>query len=132
MPISFVIDEDVPQRIGAYLSERGHQVVRADALVGHEGAPDHVVAALADDIGAIVLTWNKKDYKKIIKRGQQKGGSKLLSAGLISFHRVKETVGLTRLKQVIDTIEFEYGWQQNQKDSRLIATIAMQWFKFER
>lgn len=128
-----LIDEDVPDEVATFLIERGHEVVyvRDQAL----GEDDPVVAKLANEMDATVVTFNTRDWRRLIsKRPQEPEGRGVTNvqpfprAGRISF-RFHQLRGLQRLEQVIESIEFEYQRAQGLRDKRLIIEIDLDYFR---
>lgn len=78
------------------------------------------------------MTWNRSHFKRFINRSETKGSQKLRKAGLITFYRLPEPMGLSRIKQAIDLIEAEANHVAKNKDTRLILVISKDWFRFER
>jgi hypothetical protein len=66
-----LIDEDVPESVAQYLRERGHIIhyVRELSLAG---SPDPIVAAAGDRLGAVIVTWNTRDFRKLASRVPQR------------------------------------------------------------
>jgi len=65
MPL--LIDENVPESVTDFLRERGHRVDHVRDLY-LAATPDPIIAAVADRMGAIVVTWNHRDFKKLAAR----------------------------------------------------------------
>lgn len=63
----FLVDEDVPQEAVEYLRQRGHTVLLSRDLLA-PATPDEVVAKLADDEAAILVTCNAKDFKALLAK----------------------------------------------------------------
>jgi len=116
-----LIDEDVPNAITDFLRDRGHDVVRVlDVLT--PGTPDHAIAAYAEQDARIVITFNLRDYNRLIRRGV--AGRK---AGLIGFIHCHHVEGLRRVQDFIVAIEHEHahmGARAEGEDKRLIVQIS--------
>jgi len=101
----FLIDECVPKSISDFLKKTPHDVsLVKDVLL--EGTPDQVVAKIAEEQQAIIVTWNVKDFKRETKR---------FKFGMLSF-RCPEPTGLALLEQDFELIHFELG--RAEKDGR--------------
>src|SRR5687768_11733006 len=95
--ILLLIDENVPESVTIYLRERGHDVRHVRDLSLAE-TPDPIIAAAADKLGAIVVTWNHRDFKKLVARAPKEGQAVLRRAGRINF-RCDEAKGRYRVAQ---------------------------------
>ena len=127
----FITDEMVPREIETFLKERGHEVISSrDACL--PGADDEVVAAVGDREEAILITWNRKHFKKITDRRPPGGHARHRKLGMISFQKVPEPQGISRIRQAIELIESEFAILKSYDDKRLFVTIAKNWLKFER
>jgi predicted nuclease of predicted toxin-antitoxin system len=99
--VLFLVDENVPESIAEFLRVRGHRVLSArDELAS--GAPDPVIMASADAVGAVVVTWNRKHFKRLA------GGAarRYERAGLLCFS-CREPDGRSRLEEEIEMIELQ-------------------------
>jgi predicted nuclease of predicted toxin-antitoxin system len=117
-----LIDENVPASVSDFLSERGHQVqyVRDHFL---PGTADPIVAAGGDRMGAIIVTWDQRDFRRLASRVPEGGKAAFRRLGRISF-RCPESKGRMRIKQVIEAIEAEYERAQRRADQRLLVEIT--------
>jgi hypothetical protein len=102
--IRFLVDEDAPVSVSEFLAERGHEVQHVTRIAAQRGTPDHVLAAMGNQQGAVLVTWNYRDFKKITNR-KAKGAQKLRKLHVISFKKAPHSWGRTRLEQLIDLIE---------------------------
>jgi predicted nuclease of predicted toxin-antitoxin system len=59
--VRLLIDEDVPQSVVDFLQERGHEAILVREIL-LPGAADPVIAAIGDELEAIIVTWNQKDF----------------------------------------------------------------------
>jgi predicted nuclease of predicted toxin-antitoxin system len=128
--ILFLIDENVPESVTEFLRQRGHDVRHVRDLALTE-TPDPIIAAAADKLGAVVVTWNHRDFKKLLSRVPQAGQPVMRRAGRINF-RCNESQGRYRVEQVIDVIEFEYELAQRRPDKRLLIEVLKDSFRFIR
>jgi predicted nuclease of predicted toxin-antitoxin system len=120
MPL--LIDENVPESVTDFLRRRGHHVRHVRDLF-LPGTPDPVIAAAGDREGAIVVTWNHRDFKKLAARVPQGGAAALRRLGRINF-RCDESKGLLRVEQTIDILEAEYMRAQGRRDQRTIIEVT--------
>ena len=125
-----LVDENVPDSITTFLRQRGHDVhlVRDSGL---KGEPDTYVARAANEIGAIVITFNHRHFAQLIARKAQAGKIRFPNCGRISF-RCDEAQGLERLREFMEDIEREYVVAQSRPDKRVILSISANWFSIER
>lgn len=103
-----------------FLEERGHEVIRAKSKLP-EGTEDPVVAKVANDMDAILLT-DDADFRTIIKRrpdGQRARFRKLSRVHLA----VKHSQALNRLAASITLIESEYELAKTRPDKRMIIDV---------
>jgi hypothetical protein len=114
-----VTDEMVPDSIGEFLAARRHKVLRVREHL-KLGTPDDGVARFANQSDAIILTWNVRDFARLLNRKLHRQFPK---AGLISFN-CEEADGRTRLEQFIVVIEAEFAHLQTRPDKRLFVDIA--------
>ena len=125
-----LIDEDVPQSVADLFVERGHEVILVrDILL--PGTPDPVIAAMGDEMEAIVVTWNQKDFRRLASRTPRGTRQMFRRLGRISF-RCNQARGRARLAQVIESIEFEYVQSTRLSDSRLLMEIGDNFFRVLR
>lgn len=120
MPL--LIDENVPESVTEFLRERGHRVDHVRDLY-LAATPDPIIAAVADRMGSIVVTWNHRDFKKLAARVPKGGQAALRRLGRINF-RCAESLGRQRAEQVIEILEAEYERAQNRRDKRLLVEVT--------
>ncbi len=103
-----------------FLEDRGHEVLRARDKVP-EGTQDPIVAKVAQDLSAVLLT-DDSDFKTIASRRQdgQKARFRKLSRVLLGCEHSKV---VNRLEATISLIEFEYELAQNKHDKRIILDV---------
>lgn len=125
-----LIDEDVPQSVADFFRDRGHEVILVrDVLL--PGTPDAAIAAIGDEIEAIVVTWNHRDFQRLASRVPMGARQRFRRLGRISF-RCRQSRGRVRVGQVIESIEFEYEQSMKQRDTRLIMEIGDNYFRVLR
>lgn len=125
-----LIDENVPESVTRLLKDRGHDVRLVRELLP-AGTPDPVIAVVGNDLGAIVVTWNHKDFKKLVARVPRATQASLRKLGRINF-RCHEARGRQRLEEMIEWVEFEYAQVQKKKDKRLMVEIGETYFRVIR
>ncbi|MEA2641644.1 MAG: hypothetical protein QOF51_3038 [Chloroflexota bacterium] len=131
-PVRMLIlaDENVPDSVAEFFRERGHEVhLVRELFLG--GTPDPVIARIGDEMGAIIVTWNHKDFKHLAARIPSGEAARLRNLGRISF-RCNEAHGRRRAEELIDLIEFEYAQVQQRHDRRLMIEILESVFRVIR
>ena len=117
----FLADECVAESVSTFLEKRGHEVIRAKQRMA-EGTPDPIVAKVAEDLSAILLT-DDSDFNSIVARRQN--GSKIRFRKLSKVQiGCKHSRALERVAATISLIEFEYELAQSRLDKRIIITIG--------
>jgi hypothetical protein len=122
--MQLLIDEDVPAAVAELLGQRGHDIVRVvDVLV--PGTPDPAVAQYANLHERIVVTFNLRDYNRLIRRAPHPGHDKHPGAGLIGF-QCPHPQGRERLAAHAENIEHEHQVlnRERRADRRLIVQIT--------
>jgi predicted nuclease of predicted toxin-antitoxin system len=97
-----LVDENVPTSVTEYLRERGHEI----HLVSERfpaGTQDPVIAAAATRMGAVVVTWNHKDFSALAV-GKGAKNTRFPNLSIISF-KCKEVDGRARLEAQIEMVE---------------------------
>ncbi|CAN5586667.1 hypothetical protein BH23CHL2_BH23CHL2_11180 [soil metagenome] len=126
--IRFLIDENAPRSIGAYLESRGHEVF----YVGEhftKSTPDRVLLAAAMAEGLVVVTFDK-DFRQLVKQlpvGTR--GPFRRQAGRISL-RITETKALSRIQDLVDVIELNYQLATS-RQQRFIIQISETSYKID-
>lgn len=124
-----LIDRNVPEDVAALFVERGHRVAYSRTLRG-PGAPDEVIATRADDLAAVVVTWDK-DFSRLIARAAIGERQRFRFAGRISFINCRYVIGRRRVERYVEVIELEWARAQERRDKRLIVTIRPHQCVFE-
>lgn len=124
-PINFFTDEDVPRGIGEYLKERGHNVIRLQDKLA-KGTPDPIVAATARESGLVLVTFNYRDFEKLLRQNDviYIAGRKPTKKHLKTMHRVDfgcaQHVGRAAIEKYIDVIEYELSKADMTVDHRIM------------
>lgn len=126
-----ITDADVAASVVAFLRERGHDVQESRDILLPD-SPDPLIAKTASAQNAVVVTWNRRDFLALAKRraGPQQ---RYTYAGmhLITFDGLTHIEGLSRLRDVIEEIEFMYGARVERRGQRLIAIVGQTYLKYE-
>lgn len=128
-PRRLIIDENVPDSVARFLSERGHDVQLVRERFG-QMTPDEFISWIADIEGAIVVTADR-DFRRIVSRVPRGAQTRFKKLGRISL-RCRESRALSRVQLFIDEIEREFERSQAAKDSRVIVEITETTFVFVR
>lgn len=126
----FLADENVPTSVVDYIRLKGHEVDRVVDVLPM-GSDDALVAAQAHATKAVVLTWNRTDFQKLIARRAPQSPNRLRDAGLVCF-TCTEKSGYARMVAVLDVIEAEHVRAQGMKDSRVIVEVSGEYVKIMR
>jgi predicted nuclease of predicted toxin-antitoxin system len=118
----FLIDEDVPASVGAFLRERHHEVLFVAELFG-KSTQDPIIVAGGDMIEAIVITHNRKDFDALVKKVPEGGRRHFRRLGLICL-TCKQTRARQRVEECINLLEFQYQEIQRRGRGRLLADIS--------
>lgn len=122
MRMLLLIDENVPNSVVEFLRQRGHDTRHVRDLFPN-GTPDPIIATLGDELGAIVVTWNHKDFKRLASTVPDGNRQRFRRLGRISF-RCRESRGRQRVEDLIEWIEFEYAQVQSRRDRRVMIEIS--------
>jgi predicted nuclease of predicted toxin-antitoxin system len=115
-----LIDENVPNSVAKFFAARGHDV-RYVRDMFPAGTPDPVIAAMGEQLSAIVVTWDR-DFEKIVKRVPAGNRTLFRRLGRISF-RCNEVRGAQLLERWIESIEFNYAQSIARADARMVVQI---------
>ena len=126
--LRLITDENVPAAVGRFFSARGHHVRLALDLVV-AGTPDEALAAIGDKLDAIIVTWDK-DFNKLVRQMPTRTKAKFTRLGRITF-ACPEPLGVVRLQQLIESIEFQYGQCQQREEKRFMVTIGQSHIRFQ-
>ncbi len=94
----FLLDNNVPNSVGEYLRDRGHDVVSIREIDVHD-ASDHVVAVTAIASRRILVTWDK-DFN------QQKYDPPRYSELMVIGFSLPALMAAERLKSVVSLTEW--------------------------
>jgi hypothetical protein len=123
--MDLLIDEDVPQAVTKFLSDRGHNVTRVIDALG-QGTEDPLVASYANTERLIVVTFNLRDYNTLIARAPRQGHDRFPDAGGLIGLQCPHPQGRERVEHFIEAIEHEHGYLARKAlpDGRLIIQIT--------
>jgi predicted nuclease of predicted toxin-antitoxin system len=116
-----LVDENVQNSVAEFFRSRGHEVYLVrEVLV--PATSDKALSQLGDLMGLIVVTWDR-DLRTLAKRAPRGERQKYRRLGRISL-RCNQSRVLSRIQQVIESIEFEHQQSLKQKDRRLFVEIT--------
>jgi hypothetical protein len=117
-----ILDENVPHAIGPVFGGRGHEVVNASDVLTR-GTPDDVIAKLADVHAAVIITWNRRDFRRLSALVPVDNVRRFRSLSWIAFH-CRESRGAERVRRWLAAIEFHLQLASQRRDSRLMIDIT--------
>jgi predicted nuclease of predicted toxin-antitoxin system len=100
-----LVDENVQDSVAEFLRSRGHEVYLVREVLA-PGTPDSALSKLGESLELIVVTWDR-DLRALAKRAPRGERQKYRRLGRISL-RCSQARALSRIQQVIESIEFEY------------------------
>lgn len=125
----FMLDENVPRSMADMLADQGFQVdyIRDYAPLG---APDPVVATVAEREGAILVSFDGDFHKIAPKFGLgPKRRFKQLSR---IWMRCEEVKGADRLRSALDLLSFELERAASLEDTRVVLHVLRQQLSVQR
>jgi hypothetical protein len=114
--VRFLLDEDTPfESLRLFLEAKGLEVSRSVDYVG-VGAKDPQVAAAARELGAVLVTWNRRDCQRIRQRSPLGHKRRPFDDLHLLIFDCPHVDGRARLEPAWPYIEFE--WQHAQAQGR--------------
>jgi predicted nuclease of predicted toxin-antitoxin system len=120
--IRFLVDECVPAEVADVLRSRGHEVTHVIEHEALRAASDIDHVAGADQLKAVIVTNNYRDYQRIIARAPPGNVLRFRHAGLVAL-ALPEGRQAARVAELLELIEVEYRRRQNMTDKRLIVEL---------
>ncbi len=124
----FLLDENVPHPVIQVLKDRGHTV---DTVLDHTvpGTPDPVVAALVEELEAVLVTFDG-DFEKARKfsRSERRRMQRIDCILMSCF----EGIAASRLSETLSLIEFEYKQAQAQGGRQVRVWLMKEYIRFQR
>ena len=116
-----LIDENVPDSTAKAFEALGHETiyVRDD----NSRARDQAVARIAELRGAIVVTWNVRHFRPIIRKRLGITRRSAHQMGLIGF-RCDESIGAKRVKEIGSLIEYAFSISQQVSSDSVAVTVT--------
>ncbi len=123
-----LIDECVADPVADAFGDRGYEIHYARDECPE--ATDQGVQHHADQIDAIVVTWNIKDFRGLLRprRGRVDNQSHL---GRLDF-KCKEALGPERVVELGDLIDAAYAIHRRARTDRFIVRITSKYVSFYR
>lgn len=121
-----LMDENVPASVGRVFEARGHTVEWA-VDVTLPRTPDEIIARYGDVHGAIVVTWNARDFKHLSPAIPQDNVIRFRRLSWIVF-RCNEARGAERAERWLPAIEQHVTLARFRRDPRLMISITLTTF----
>ena len=123
-----LIDENVPDSTAKAFEARGHETiyVRDD----NSRARDQAVARIAELRGAIVVTWNVRHFRPIIRKRLGMTRRSAHQMGLIGF-RCDESIGAKCVKEIGSLIEYAFSTGQQVSSDSVAVTVTTEEIRWE-
>jgi hypothetical protein len=118
----FLADENVPDEVVEFFRARGHDVRKAREEL-YKGASDRHVVESTNELAATVLTWNVKDFDRLVARRPPDGNQQRWRHVSAIYFSCKEPRAVRRLVQLINLVEFEYKYAETRRDHRVFINI---------
>ena len=125
----FFIDQNVPDSVGRFLSERGYEVVFLRQRIPND-SPDALVAAVAEANNAILITFDP-DFKALASRIGI-GRRRFTKLSLIRFEKCRESQAARRIEAALSLIEHEWARSYGEDDRRMFVVITSQTIRTHR
>lgn len=125
----FFIDQNVPDSVGRFLSERGYEVVFLRQRIPND-SPDALVAAVAEANDAILVTFDP-DFKALTNRIGI-GRRRFTKLSLIRFEKCRESQAARRIEAALSLIEHEWARGYGEGDRRMFVVITSQTIRTHR
>lgn len=116
----FYLDENVPASVQTILEKHEHKVFWTRDILAL-GAPDDLVAAIAQDASATLIS-HDKDFKKIAARIPNGEKARFRKLNMIRL-MCKKPRSAERLSKCLPFIELDYSIRKNTPDKRSIIEI---------
>lgn len=123
-----LIDENVPDSTAKAFEALGHETI----YVRDENsrAPDQAVARIAELRGAIVVTWNIRHFRPILRQRLGITRRSAQQMGLIGF-RCDESLGAQRVKETGSLIEDAFNTGQHVSSDSIAVTVTTEEVRWE-
>lgn len=118
--MQFYLDENVPASVQGVLEAAGHDVVWTRDITS-EGVPDDVVAAVAEEAHATLVS-HDKDFKKIAPRIPDRQRRRFRRLSMVRLACIKPR-SAERITAVLPYIEFDYNQRVGLPDRRSIIEV---------
>lgn len=117
-----VMDECVPRSVWRAFAEQGHAVVDATEQL-LPSAPDDLIAKYGDIHAAVVVTWNRRDFKRLSPLVPRDNVIRFRRLSRIAF-RCQESRGAERARRWMAAIDFHLRLASHRRDTRLMIDIT--------
>jgi len=127
--MQFLLDENVPASVLGILRGAGHTVEYVRDYIP-PGSPDPLVAAISEEIGAVLVSFDG-DFQKIAPRvplGQRNRFRRLSRIWM----RCNEPRAAERVESALSLVESEYELAQSRPDRRMFIWITPGYIRTDR
>jgi predicted nuclease of predicted toxin-antitoxin system len=104
----FVLDENVPAEVGEVLQKDGHVVVWSRGAIGRK-SKDRQVAELAKREAAMVVTWDRADFQRLLTREPDDGKTKPFDPFSLIAFRCEYEHGAARVLAALPYIQLAFS-----------------------
>lgn len=118
--LTFYLDEDVPRPVKLALENLGHKVIESRSLL-EPGAPDQVVATIAERDGAILIS-HDRDFRKLSARRTDRQKRRFKKLSIIRMQNEKPN-SKHRIIAAEPIIVAEYNARSGMADTRMIIDV---------
>lgn len=116
----YYLDENVPSSVRRSIEALGFDVKESRELLG-QGAPDEVVATIAEQDGAILIS-HDRDFRKIKPAQPHVHGTRFRHLHIVRIH-CDGNQSAERISRALHAIEAEFEYRNNRRDRGLIIDI---------
>ena len=125
----FILDENIPRSVSDRLSGEGCDVQYIRELIP-EGSVDQLVAFVAEDQGAVLITFDG-DFQKISPRISDGQKTRFKNLSRI-WMRCSEFQAADRLEKALSFMELEFEVSRTNRDQRMQLQIATTFIRSNR
>ncbi len=125
-----LIDENVPDSTAKAFEDLGHETIYVRDHNARARARDQAVARIAELRGAIVITWNVRHFRPILRQRLGITRRSAQQMGLIGF-RCDESIGAQRVKETGSLIEDAFSTGQHVSTDSVAVTVTAEEVRWE-
>ncbi len=99
----------------------------------NQGALDHVVLQMAEDLRSVLVTKNRKHFAKLWNRSTSRAGRRYLHAGMIYLRlKDREIEAARRMEECLGLIEYEWSRVKDLDDRKIIIDLHLDMIRVSR